>query len=460
MSTSTGEDSGRQTFWDSPGGRTLASLGRRLFGARRPSYPLIDAPLPIVDLPRPASVRFWLGRTNNVSLPPIAKKGTEVAVGDAICDDRQAPIQQSPLAGVVTGIANAPDVRGGKGGRAVLLAPAAEQPSPLPALDPGAAPQALLERIGAAGVMHGSVTPRRLDRTLAAGAETLVVLAADREPAVRAAGQLFRDRMEDAATAARLLGRAAGCGRVLLAVLPALAEEARGITARSGLELLVLDPVYPQTLDPMIARRVAGKTASRVVVVEVQAALAALDAVREGVRQTHTVVTVVSAGGTPLRNLRVPLGMRIGDVLAAADLEPKERDKVVAGGPMRGFAQATLEGAVDAGLDALLLIPADEVAAWSDAPCINCGVCVDVCPQDLQVHLIGRYAEFQGFERTAELSVAACMECGLCAAACTARRPLLQLIRLAKREGAAAIRAQSGTGEAQEETEEQKTAAA
>lgn len=452
MSMGTGDHG----LWDGQGGRALRALGRRLFGARHPRYPLSDAALPITDLAPPASYRFWLGRTNNVSLPPIAKKGAAVAVGDAICDDPQAPIRTSPIAGTVTGVANAPDIRGQKGGRAVLVSPAEGAPAPLAPLDASAAPKALRDRIREAGIVHGALAPRPLADTLAPGA-AVVVLAADREPAVLAAGQLFRDRMEDSAAAAALLGRVTG-GRPVLAVLPALAQEARAVTARAGVELLVLEPVYPQTLDPMIRRAAASLAPAPgpVAVVEVQAALAALDAVREGVRQTHTVVTVI--GGAAPRNLRVPVGTRVGDVLAAAGLEPQEHDKVVAGGPMRGYAQHSLEGAVDAALDALLLIPAAQVAPWSDAPCINCGVCVDVCPQRLQAHLIGRYAEFGGFERTAELGAAACMECGLCAASCTARRPLLQLIRLAKREGQSA--AQPAAAAAEQEPEQREAAVA
>jgi electron transport complex protein RnfC len=69
---------------------------------------------------------------------------------------------------------------------------------------------------------------------------------------------------------------------------------------------------------------------------------------------------------------------------------------------------------------------------WTAEPCVNCGRCIDICPVDLQVQLIGRYAEFELFEPTAELGIDQCFECGLCAAVCTARRPLLQYIRLAK----------------------------
>jgi electron transport complex protein RnfC len=81
-----------------------------------------------------------------------------------------------------------------------------------------------------------------------------------------------------------------------------------------------------------------------------------------------------------------------------------------------------------------MVMRAEAIPPWSDAPCISCGACVDVCPVNLQVHVIGRYSEFALFDRIPDLQIDACLECGLCAAACTAHRPLLQLIRLAKRQ--------------------------
>ncbi|NQT96869.1 MAG: 4Fe-4S binding protein, partial [Candidatus Marinimicrobia bacterium] len=66
--------------------------------------------------------------------------------------------------------------------------------------------------------------------------------------------------------------------------------------------------------------------------------------------------------------------------------------------------------------------------------CINCGKCVKVCPVNLEVNLISRYAEFALFEQCADLDVNACIECGLCAYYCPSGRALVQFIRLAKDE--------------------------
>jgi electron transport complex protein RnfC len=131
------------------------------------------------------------------------------------------------------------------------------------------------------------------------------------------------------------------------------------------------------------------------------------------------------------------MGTRLGDVFAAAGVEPEPGDKIVTGGLFRGLAQYSLDAAVDATVDALMLIKKGTFRDWSDEPCVNCGWCLDVCPEKLPAHQLTRFAEFSLFDRTPDYGLDDCIECGLCATVCPARRPILQHIRLAKREIAA-----------------------
>ena len=93
-----------------------------------------------------------------------------------------------------------------------------------------------------------------------------------------------------------------------------------------------------------------------------------------------------------------------------AGIEVGERDKIVAGGPMRGFSLFSALGSIDAGVDALCVVPDGRFPNWTPDPCINCGRCIDICPIDLQVQLIARYAEFELFQGAKELSIAECFE--------------------------------------------------
>ena len=57
--------------------------------------------------------------------------------------------------------------------------------------------------------------------------------------------------------------------------------------------------------------------------------------------------------------------------------------KVISGGPMMGFAQASLETATTKTTSGILLLSAAEVVAYDSTPCISCGRCVAGCPMQL-----------------------------------------------------------------------------
>jgi electron transport complex protein RnfC len=414
------------------------NVASQLLGFRRPRLPLEVDALPIVDFDVPAVLRFSVGQKGDAGLCVSVKAGDSIEPGGLLASHTEGALVRSPVRGSVSSVTTEPEIRGGQQGTAVLVQPAADSPeATLPKLDPEhASVKDLVGRLREAGVVSNSLFPVSLaeDLCLVEGnrIDQLIVLAADREPGVCASLQLFRDRVSDLEAAVKLLGRVSNASRIVLAVLEDLAEEATGACSPGSMEILPLPAEYPETLEPMVALRAGAKGVTRFVTLET--ALAALDAVRDGVVQRTKVVTVIGFEGKPVANYRVPIGTRIQDVLEAVGIEPGERDKVLAGGPMRGFAQVSTSGAIDAGVDAITVVAAKDVVPWSDEPCINCGHCIDICPAHLQVQLIGRYAEFELFDRTPALDIDQCIECGLCASVCTGRRPLLQLIRLAKRE--------------------------
>lgn len=415
-------------------GNTLGQL----FGYQRSKVPLIVDPAPLQELSCPSKLSYSLMGGDGRIISPRVKAGDEIQPGDPLGADGTGQVLPSPVKGKVASVITAPDIRGARSCGAVLVEPAAETSSKVfPPLDPERDEKALLmDRIKEAGVVTNSLRPIPLREKLwpdsGEKTETLVILAADREPEVSTALRLFRDRVQDVAPAARLLSRLADAKRAVLAVPSPLAEEGTDVCAQGGLDLLSIPPEYPQSLEPLVALRAEGDEGT--CVVSLECALAALDAVREGKIQDRKILTVIGPRGEAMGNYSVMIGTRLEDLFMQVGMEAKHEDKVVVGGPMRGFAQYSLDVGVDAGVDALTVIEADTIPDWSDEPCVNCGGCVNVCPVNLQVQLIGRYAEFGLFDRAEDLGLFHCIECGLCAAMCTARRPLVQLIRLAKDE--------------------------
>jgi len=405
----------------------------RLLG--KPEFQLpLETSLPRTErLEAPGLLRFSLCQTGGAPLVAAVEKGAEVSAGDLLAEG--VGELSSPVSGKVTAVIEQPDIRGCRKGSAVIVEPSGPAPeSVFEPLDPEKeGPERLAERLREAGVLSATRTPRPLLGELRPGGdakvETVVVLAADRDPGVSVALHLLRSRGAEAVAAARLLGRIAGAGRIVLA---ALEGETAGLGTDAGVEVLALEAIYPATLSGMVRRRLGG--GAGIAVVPLESALAALDAVAHGRIQSAKWITLIGPDQRPVANCLVPLGTTIREVLEHAGLRPGERDKVVAGGPMRGFAVHSLGGAIDAGVDALTLIPAGMYPRWTTDPCINCGRCIDRCPIHLQVQLISRYSEFGLFDRTPEYDIDQCFECGLCASVCTANRPLLQYIRLAKEQ--------------------------
>lgn len=401
---------------------------RNTFPHRPPKPPLaVDAPV-ITDLDAP-KILYIRTAAEDESDPDITvKAGDTLTAGAPLTCDGCI----SPVAGTVAGVSSGADLRGGRQAVYVKLETSGNETNKAyEALDPETSdPQDLAERLRSTGIVSGTPQPVALDAVLrpdSSPLSTVIVLAADQEPGVSSTRALLAERQEHIGAALSLVGRIAEVQRVLLAL-----PDGTAAPAGCNAPILTVPPIYPETLPPLVAER-SGETAP-IGVITLEAALDALDAVRDGLVPSRRVLTVLGKNNAAPRNLRVAIGTPLRQVLEHCGCEPREKDKVIAGGPMRGFAQYSRDAAIDAGIDALTIIEAGAVIESSPDPCVNCGPCIDACPMNLQIQLIGRYAEFHLFERTVELGIDNCIECGMCASVCTARRPLLQLVRLAKSE--------------------------
>jgi Na+-translocating ferredoxin:NAD+ oxidoreductase subunit C len=388
---------------------------------------------PLVNLAPPAQLAFALVSPSGAAVRPLVEEGQQVEAGRFLGHDGDRPVVICPWPGRVSGIAASSGPPGSGGAPVVTIAPgpASAPPAAFPRLAEDAGPAEVWPRLAAVGLLIAGRGPRRLGDLIgpeAGPVTTLVVSAADREPGVSAALQTFRERSDESCQAALMLRAASRAGRVLIAAPRAVAAETRRVCYRYKLDLLEVPDAYPQGLAPLMARRLKDLSAK---VVPVETALAALDAVREGRVPERKAMTVIGPGRRIAGNFRVPLGMSLGSLLAAAGLHPGPDSRAVWGGPMRGVA-VSLATPVDAGADAAMLLGPEEAEAGAGGPCLNCGQCVSVCPVRLQPQAIGRAMERNRAVRAEALHAGLCLECGLCAAVCPARRPLLTWLTRAK----------------------------
>ena len=124
------------------------------------------------------------------------------------------------------------------------------------------------------------------------------------------------------------------------------------------------------------------------------------------------------------------------ELLDAAGGFKEQPEKIISGGPMMGFSMFGLDVPTTKTTSALLCMTKDEVAeADADATaCINCGRCVEACPEQIVPSRLSKFSEhgdMAGFEKWHGLE---CVECGSCSFICPAKRPLAQLIKTMKKQ--------------------------
>lgn len=399
----------------------------------------------IADLPDPALAIIPLEYPERLLFQALVQVGETVARNQVIGRSEQENCLHAPISGTVEEVRRiwtasghhvpALVIRAGEG--PVLTG---DHELTCRGLDPDRATR--VELLKAGGVISPWTTPGLHEAETGTDGlpdiRQVVVLGHDVEPTQQFQELLLTERAPTLLQGMKLLRDVAADPRIILTVSRRRAAWARE-TFGDGLTVHVVPDDYSRRLPRVLVPRITGVDVpvnapyrSRGLgVMTVEAALAAQDALegRPFVRKTLTV----SGGALPRpRTVRVALGTRIGTILAACGLDLPVGGRLVAGGPMRGRALYTEDTPLDKFVDGLHVLTADELPAEVNRNCVNCGRCARACPVNIQVHMVGRCVQFDQLEATREYHPEVCLDCGLCTYVCPARRPLVQLVNIAK----------------------------
>ncbi len=150
----------------------------------------------------------------------------------------------------------------------------------------------------------------------------------------------------------------------------------------------------------------------------VQACLALAEAVREGKRHTHMVVTVAGDALPAPRNLCVPIGTPVDALITACQAQGDYH--IVLGDSMVGIPCTDPHTPVLPGITTVLAMSLGDVRV--PGPCIGCGRCAEACPMGLLPYEIVRRSENMHYERLQHLCPSECDGCGVCSYVCPAGR--------------------------------------
>lgn len=214
-----------------------------------------------------------------------------------------------------------------------------------------------------------------------------------------------------------------------------------GKSQTNKIKIVKLKTKYPQGAEKQLIKAVlkrevpSGKLPmdAGCIVQNIQTTKAIYEAVYEGKPLYERVITVAGSVKRP-GNLKVRIGTLLSEIIdyCGGFAEDAPGQKVVAGGPMMGISQFTLDVPVVKGFSGLVILTEKESKFNEPSNCIRCGKCVDVCPAYLIPTVISRLIEKERYEESKNYNPLDCIECGCCAYECPAKIHLVQNIKLAK----------------------------
>ena len=281
--------------------------------------------------------------------------------------------------------------------------------------------------------------------------ETIVIMGIDKDPMVTTNVRVLHDDLESLKAGLEYLRGIASQPRMLLLVPSSLTVRIGEI----GIDIEVMEPLYPDTLPPLIAKNLLGKIVPAgkhcedvgVGFVTAEAVAAIGKAYKQGKTPADKMVTVIRKDLSKAM-VRVRVGTPVKDVLTHLGLETLHGDRLVLGGPMTGRAAFSEETPVLHDTDAILVQDHKEVDLNPNCHCVNCGACVRACPARIPVNMLIRLLENGLWEEAAtSYDLLSCVECGLCSYVCMAHIPIYHYIMLGKVELAGAKSAEESNGE-------------
>ena len=197
-----------------------------------------------------------------------------------------------------------------------------------------------------------------------------------------------------------------------------------------------LESVYPQGAKQVLLYNATGKVVGEgqrlaslgVIIINVTSLAKMGQYFEDGMPLVERVLTVDGSAVKEPKNLRVPLGTSVKDLVAACGGFKSEPAKLIFGGPMMGKTVSSLDAPVIKATNAVLVLDKKDAQSLEPSPCIHCGRCVSHCPLNLNPRAYYKAMQLEDEDARAAIlnkeQVSLCMECGCCSYVCPAHLPL------------------------------------
>ena len=297
-----------------------------------------------------------------------------------------------------------------------------------------------IEKAGVVGA-GGSGFPTHIK---AAGhADTMIANGAECEPLLHSDGVVMRSTPERVLRGLALMRDSIGASRAVVALKRENVEAGNALAAAlhhfPGIEIELLDDVYPAGDEYLLVYQLTGRVIPEGgippdigVVVNNVTTLANVASAVEGRPVTRRMISVQGAVKNPA-TFEVPIGVSIGELVAAAGGATVENPAVLVGGPMMGHLADQLSEPVTKTVGGIIVLPSEHslitsrtsreahVLRVARAACCQCMACTELCPRALLGHELAPHRTIRAIQySTLEIdhphitSAYLCCECGMC----------------------------------------------
>lgn len=400
-------------------------------------------------MPAPAVVTVPMSMNIGAPAKPVVKAGDEVKVGQLIAE--AGGFVSSPIYSGVSGKVKKIDdilLFTGKYCQAITIEADGQQ-TPYEGITPptvtdlksfiDAVKNSGVVGLGGAGfptAVKLNVDPSKVDYICVNGAEC--------EPYITADTRTMMDDSELLVDGIKMLMQYLQPQKLYIGIednKPQCVSKLRDMTKDiKDVEVAALPALYPQGGEKVLIHNTTGRIVPEgklpidagAIVINVSTLVTIARYIKTGMPLVEKYVTVDGSAIANPQNVIAPIGTSVKDVVdfcGGFKVEPK---KIILGGPMMGVSVTSTDAPVVKNTGAILALDEKDAVPPEPTACIRCGRCIQHCPLNLMPTEIEHAYDQKDGARLEKLKVNLCMECGCCSYVCPAKRPLVQVNKLAK----------------------------